>query len=228
MDERLIEFKNLVSLFNDNGFSLYLVGGTVRDYLLDLPLNDMDAVTDATPQEMKKFLPSASYAFERFGSVSYKTEKKVKFDITTMREEKGYLDARHPDNIHFIKDLRKDYLRRDFTINALYLDSSLKLIDYCGGEKDLQDRVLRMIGDADKRLKEDPLRILRAFRFAADYDLSFDKTLDLAIRNNIDEIDKLNIEKIKMDLKKAKTSSKEKILAYFEEYNIKHLKDVIE
>ena len=228
MDERLIEFKNLVSLFNDNGFSLYLVGGTVRDYLLDLPLNDMDAVTDATPQEMKKFLPSASYAFERFGSVSYKTEKKVKFDITTMREEKGYQDARHPDNIHFIKDLQKDYLRRDFTINALYLDSSLKLIDYCGGEKDLQDRVLRMIGDADKRLKEDPLRILRAFRFAADYDLSFDKTLDLAIRNNIDEIDKLNIEKIKMDLKKAKTSSKEKILAYFEEYNIKHLKDVIE
>ena len=228
MDERLIEFKNLVSLFNDNGFSLYLVGGTVRDYLLDLPLNDMDAVTDATPQEMKKFLPSASYAFERFGSVSYKTEKKVKFDITTMREEKGYLDARHPDNIHFIKDLQKDYLRRDFTINALYLDSALKVIDYCGGEKDLQDRVLKMIGDADKRLKEDPLRILRAFRFAADYDLSFDKTLDLAIRNNIDEIDKLNIEKIKMDLKKAKTSSKEKILAYFEEYNIKHLKDVIE
>ena len=188
----------------------------------------MDAVTDATPEEMKEFLPTANYAFERFGSVSYKTEKKVKFDITTMREEKGYLDARHPDKIHFIKDLQKDYLRRDFTINALYLDSSLKVIDYCDGEKDLNNRILRMVGDPDKRLKEDPLRILRAFRFAADYDLSFANSLDIAIKNNIDEINKLNKEKIKMDLKKAKASSKEKILAYFAEYNIKHLKDVIE
>ena len=100
MDEKLLEFLSLNKLFNDNGFSLYMVGGTVRDFLLGLPLDDMDVVTDATPEDIKKFLPDASFVFARFGSVSYKTEKKVKFDITTLREEKGYEDARHPGRRH--------------------------------------------------------------------------------------------------------------------------------
>ena len=228
MDEKLLEFKKLEQLFQKNGFSLYLVGGTVRDYLMGLPLNDMDAVTDATPKEMRNFLPDANYAFERFGSISYKIEKKVKFDITTLREEKGYSDARHPSNISFVKELKIDVKRRDFTINALYLDSDLKVIDFVDGQNDIKNKVLRMVGDPNLRLKEDPLRIIRAFRFAADYGLSFDKELDNAIRNNVSEIDKLNKEKIKMDLKKCRPESKAKILQYFEDYNIKHLKDVVE
>lgn len=228
MDAKLLDFQRLESLFKKNGFSLYLVGGTVRDYLLGLPLEDMDAVTDATPENMKVFLPDANYAFEKFGSISYKNDKKVKFDITTLREENGYLDARHPDKIHFVKDLRIDVKRRDFTINALYLDSDLNVIDFVNGQTDLQNKTLKMVGDPNERLKEDPLRIIRAFRFAADYDLVIDKELSLGIRNNIQEIDRLNVEKIKMDLKKCLPNTKEKILSYFEEYNIKHLKDVIE
>ena len=228
MDEKLLAFKKLEQLFQKNGFSLYLVGGTVRDYLMGLPLNDMDAVTDATPKEMRSFLPDANYAFERFGSISYKIEKKVKFDITTLREEKGYSDARHPSNISFVKELKIDVKRRDFTINALYLDSDLKVIDFVDGQNDIKNKVLRMVGDPNLRLKEDPLRIIRAFRFAADYGLSFDEELDKAIRNNVSEIDKLNKEKIKMDLKKCHPESKAKILQYFEDYNIKHLKDVVE
>ena len=227
MDEKLLEFLSLNNLFNDNGFSLYMVGGTVRDYLLGLPLDDMDVVTDATPEDIKKFLPDASFVFARFGSVSYKTEKKVKFDITTLREEKGYEDARHPDKIHFVKDLSIDVKRRDFTVNALYMNSKLEVLDYVNGQEDLNNRTLRMVGNPDLKIKEDPLRIIRALRFSIDYKLNIDSELDKAIRNNISLLDKLNIEKIRQDIRKIKSKDSSLINKLFEEYNIKHLLDVI-
>ena len=227
MDEKLIEFQTLHELFAENGFALYMVGGTVRDYLLGLSLDDMDVVTDAKPEDIKKFLPGASFVFARFGSVSYKTEKKVKFDITTLREEVGYEDGRHPDNIKFVKDLSIDVKRRDFTVNALYMDSNLKVIDYVDGQKDLDNRTLRMVGNSDIRIKEDPLRIIRALRFSLDYNLKIDSELDLAIKNNIELLNKLNIEKIKQDIKKIKSSDLVSRNKLFEEYNIKHLLDVI-
>ena len=227
MDQKLIEFLELNKLFEDNGFSLYMVGGTVRDYLMGLSLDDMDVVTDATPDDIKKFLPDASYVFARFGSVSFKTEKKVKFDITTLREEKGYEDARHPNKIHFVKDLSIDVKRRDFTINALYMNSKLEVIDYVNGQEDLKNHTLRMVGNPDIRIKEDPLRIIRALRFSIDYKLHIDSELDKAIRNNISLLEKLNIEKIRQDIKKIKNKDSASISKLFEEYNIKHLLDVI-
>ena len=227
MDEKLIEFQTLHELFAENGFALYMVGGTVRDYLMGLPLDDMDVVTDATPEDIKKFLPDASFVFARFGSVSFKTEKKVKFDITTLREEKGYEDARHPDKIHFVKDLSVDVKRRDFTVNALYMNSKLEVIDYVNGQEDLKNHTLRMVGNPDLRIKEDPLRIIRALRFSIDYKLNIDSELDKAIRNNISLLEKLNIEKIRQDIKKIKNKDSASISKLFEEYNIKHLLDVI-
>lgn len=227
MDQKLIEFLELNKLFEDNGFSLYMVGGTVRDYLMGLPLDDMDVVTDATPEDIKKFLPGASFVFARFGSVSFKTEKKVKFDITTLREEKGYEDARHPDKIHLVKDLSVDVKRRDFTVNALYMNSKFEVIDYVNGQEDLQNHTLRMVGNPDLRIKEDPLRIIRALRFSIDYKLDIDSELDKAIRNNISLLEKLNIEKIRQDIRKIKNKDSEVIRKLFEEYNIKHLLDVI-
>ena len=227
MDKKLSEFLTLNKIFNDNGFSLYLVGGTVRDYLMGLPLDDMDVVTDATPEDIKVFLPNASFVFARFGSVSYKTEKKVKFDITTLREEKGYKDARHPDKIHFVKDLTVDVRRRDFTVNALYMNSKLEVLDYVNGQEDLKNHTLRMVGNPDLRIKEDPLRIIRALRFSIDYKLDIDGELDKAIRNNISLLEKLNIEKIRQDIRKIKNKDSVLINKLFEEYNIKHLLDVI-
>ena len=227
MDQKLIEFLSLNKLFADNGFSLYMVGGTVRDYLMGLPLDDMDVVTDATPEDIKNFLPDASFVFARFGSVSFKTEKKVKFDITTLREEKGYEDARHPDKIHFVKDLSIDVKRRDFTVNALYMNSNLEVIDYVNGQEDLKNHTLRMVGNPDLRIKEDPLRIIRALRFSIDYKLDIENELDKAIRNNISLLEKLNIEKIRQDIRKIKNKDSEVIRKLFEEYNIKHLLDVI-
>lgn len=221
MDYKLELFLNLNKLFKDNGFQLYLVGGTVRDFLLGEELTDMDAVTDATPEEMKRFLSDANYTFERFGSVSIKQDKKVKFDITTMREETSYLDSRHPSKIKFVKDLSIDVKRRDFTINALYLDEDLKVIDFVDGQKDLESKTLKMIGDPNVRLKEDPLRIVRAIRFASDYQLSFDKELEVAIKNNVNELNNLNPDKITQDLNKCNPESKSIVLKYLQDFNIK-------
>lgn len=221
MDYKLELFLKLNKLFKDNGFKLYLVGGTVRDFLLGVELTDMDAVTDATPEEMKRFLEDANYTFEKYGSISIKPDKKVKFDITTMREETSYQDSRHPSEIRFVRDINIDVRRRDFTINALYLDENLKVIDLVDGQKDLENKVLRMIGDPNIRLKEDPLRIIRAIRFASDYQLSLDKDLELAIRNNVNELNNLNPDKITQDLRKCKPESKTIVLQYLQDFDIK-------
>ena len=107
MDERIKLFQELAKLFENNGHSLYLVGGSVRDYLLNIPLTDMDLVTDATPREEKSFLKDADYTFEKFGSIKLKY-KDVKFDITTLRKETKYLDSRHPSEIIFTNKLEED------------------------------------------------------------------------------------------------------------------------
>lgn len=227
MEEKLIDFLSLAKRFEENGFSLFLVGGTVRDYLLGISLSDMDAVTDAKPEEMEKFLPDLQMTFARFGSVVFKTEKKVKFDITTMRAENAYSDSRHPGEISFVKDLNIDVKRRDFTVNALYMDKDLKIIDLIDGQKDIKSKTLRMVGDPEIRLKEDPLRIIRALRFSADYDLSIEPSLAKAIKNNIDLLEKLNIEKINQDIKKTNKDKKAQLIQLFEEYDIKHLLDVL-
>lgn len=227
MDLKLEEYLSLNKLFSDRGYSLYLVGGTVRDYLMGLPLDDMDAVTDATPDEMKEFLPNAIYTFAKYGSVIVHTQKKVKFDITTLRKENGYLDSRHPGNIEFVKDLKIDVKRRDFTLNSLYLDKDLKVIDYVDGVEDLHNKLLRMVGDPEIRLKEDPLRIIRALRFSAQYGLAIDSELSKAIRNNIGLLNNLNIDKVKQDIRKLKKEFFPVLKQLFEDYDIKHLLDVV-
>ena len=228
MDKGIEEFLKLHELFKSNGFSLYLVGGSVRDYLLGIPLTDLDAVTNAKPEVLKIFLKDANYKYAKYGSVSYVTPSGFKFDITTLRKEKAYKDSRHPGYIKFVHKLSTDVKRRDYTINGLYLDGNLKVIDYVHGQSDLKNKVLRMIGNPNKRLVQDPLRIIRALRFVADYDLTLDKKLESAIRNNIDLLEKLNEEKIKQDILKIKNQDKEKVSAIFDKFNIKHLYDVVE
>lgn len=228
MDKGIEEFLKLHELFKSNGFSLYLVGGSVRDYLLGISLTDLDAVTNAKPEVLKIFLKDANYKYAKYGSVSYVTPSGFKFDITTLRKEKAYKDSRHPGYIKFVHKLSTDVKRRDYTINGLYLDGNLKVIDYVHGQNDLKNKVLRMIGNPNKRLAQDPLRIIRALRFVADYDLTLDKKLESAIRNNIDLLEKLNEEKIKQDILKIKNQDKEKVSAIFDKFNIKHLYDVVE
>ena len=227
--DKIKEFQQLASLFRSHGFNLFLVGGTVRDYLLGKELTDMDAVSDATPEEIISFLPNVDDTFAHLGSLKYKNENGLKFDITTLREESRYLDSRHPSQIKFVKDLSKDYLRRDFTINALYMDTELNVIDYCGGQKDLENRLLRMVGSPDQRLKEDPLRILRAIRFALMFNLTIEKTLFEAMRDRFYLLSNITDAKIRSEINKIDESQidLEMKKELFREFDIANLKGVI-
>ncbi len=202
MDHKLELFIELANLFKSHGFHLYLVGGSTRDYLLNLPLSDMDVVTDATPEEEKHFLAEANYTFEKYGSIKLNYQG-VKFDITTLRKEKGYLDSRHPNKIEFTRKLEEDVLRRDLSINALYLSSDLNVIDMVNGRKDLDNKILKIIGDPLTRLKEDPLRIVRIYRFQLELDFKIDKELEEVMESHLNLLKKLNINKIKEEVSKS-------------------------
>lgn len=203
MDSKLSLFLELADLYKSHGYKLYLVGGSVRDYLLSIPLMDMDLVTDATPSEEKDFLENAYYTFERFGSIKLKY-KDVKFDITTFRKEAGYVDLRHPNVVFFTKNIEEDFPRRDLTINALYLDSDLKVIDFVNGQEDLKNRIIKMVGDPLKRIQEDPLRIIRIYRFALDLDFKVDNKLEEIIYENKELLQRLRKEKISEELHKCR------------------------
>lgn len=227
---KIKEFQQLANIFKSHGYNLYLVGGTVRDYLLGKELTDMDAVTDATPIEVVAFLANVDTTFAQLGSLKYKTPDGIKFDITTLREESAYLDSRHPSQITFVKDLAIDYKRRDFTINAMYMDSNLNIIDYCNGQKDLENHILRMVGDPDKRLKEDPLRILRAIRFYLVFNLEFDKKLKEAMTDRFYLLNNITDAKIRQELDKIGLHDdidvyKKKDI--FEQFDIANLQGVI-
>ncbi|MBO7121468.1 MAG: hypothetical protein J6V79_03665, partial [Bacilli bacterium] len=162
---RIEAFDFLKDVFSKNGFHLYVVGGTVRDFLLGKEITDLDFVTDATPEEEMKFIPEGDFTFKKFGAVRYPYKGKH-IDITTLRQEGEYNDSRHPSKVTFVKDPKLDYVRRDFTINAMYLDEDYKVIDFSTGQEDLKKKLIRFIGDPAKRIEEDPLRIARAERFA--------------------------------------------------------------
>jgi tRNA nucleotidyltransferase (CCA-adding enzyme) len=196
-------FNDLKKLFLTHGHRLYIVGGTTRDLLLGRPYSDRDYVSDATPSEMKLILPEADYTFAKYGAVKLHWNGDP-VDVTTLREEKGYQDFRHPGTVIFVKDPKLDYLRRDFTINAMYLDEEYTLLDYAGGLEDLQQRLIRFVGDPEKRVQEDPLRILRAERFAKTLGFQIEEKTLSAMEKYHDLIRKLNPDKIKEEQRKSR------------------------
>jgi len=229
MEIKIYVFKELAKKFNAHGFNLYLVGGTVRDYLLGEHLTDVDCVSEATPEEIVSFLPKIDKTFIRFGYLKFKSPEGIKIDITTLRKESAYLDGRHPSKIEFVKDLKDDYYRRDFTVNALYMDKDLKVIDYANGQEDLKNHLLRMVGDPDKRLKEDPLRILRAIRFHLMHKLDIEESLLKAMHDNFHLLKnttdaKIRSELAKIDDKVIDLNEKERI---FQEFDIANLVGVV-
>jgi tRNA nucleotidyltransferase/poly(A) polymerase len=217
----------LAKVFKNKGFNLYLVGGTVRDFLLKLDLNDMDLVTDATPTQMLPFLVGADDTFKQYGSLKYNFEG-VKFDITTLRVEGKYDDSRHPSKVKYVTDLKKDYVRRDFTINSMYLDSYFILYDYCHGQEDLKNKLIRFIGNPKKRIKEDPLRIIRAIRFALMYGFSFEEKTEKAMKEYSGLLAKINKDKIRQEVSKIKGVDKDFEEKLFKEFSIHQYIDVIE
>ena len=196
-------FQYLNKIFKENGFSIFEVGGSVRDELLGLEVTDFDFATDATPEEMMKFLPNANDTFAKYGCIKYKGEY-GRAEITTFRKEEDYDDFRHPRKVTFVRSLEEDYLRRDFTINAIYKDVDGKIYDPAHGVFDINNKVIRFIGNPEVRIKEDPLRILRAKRFASKLGFKIDDLTQEAIDKYSYLLDKLNPDKIKEEERKSK------------------------
>ena len=217
MNRKLELYKKLSSDFEKHGFLLYLVGGTVRDYLLGKELDDMDLVTDATPSEMKEFLNNADYTFEKYGSVKLKIED-TKFDITTLRKEDGYSDYRHPSKICFTKSIKEDVFRRDITINAMYMNDKLEVIDLVGGRKDIDKKVIRMIGKPLKRINEDPLRIIRVYRFQLETGFEIEKELKEVLEHNFSKTKLINVDKINQEIRKS--SHQEELIEILKSHGI--------
>ncbi len=196
-------FDDLAYIFSKNDFSLYMIGSTSRDYLLNREIFDYDFVSDATPLEIKKFLDNdkLNLTFEKFGTIKYFCLDK-KIDIVTLRKEFDYKDSRHPSKIIFIKDIKEDYLRRDFTINAIYIDKNYNIIDPANGYNDLKNKKLRFIKDPLISIKEDPLRILRAYRFIKEYNLSIDEDVLKILKENEFLLKNIKEAKIKEEKRK--------------------------
>ena len=200
-------FEYLKKFFKEHNFHLYMIGSTSRDFLMKREIEDYDFVTDATPDEVLSFL-DCNATYKKFGTLSLKVNNKH-CDIVTLRKESGYLDSRHPSKIEFIKDINEDYKRRDFTINAIYIDEDYKVKDVSkDGVSDLNNKILRFIGDPTKRIKEDPLRILRAKRFIVEYDLTPERETLKALKENKDLISTIKEGKIIEEKRKFDKISK--------------------
>ena len=196
-------FTYLDKLFRENGFLIFEVGGSVRDEILGKETTDFDFATDATPKEMMKFLPNAIDTFAKYGCIKYKGEY-GRAEITTFRKEEEYDDFRHPRKVTFVKSLGEDYKRRDFTINAIYKDIDGKIYDPAHGVFDINNKVIRFIGNPETRIKEDPLRILRAKRFAAKLGFRIEDNSLEAIEKLSYLLEKLNPDKVKEEERKSK------------------------
>lgn len=185
------------------GFEAYLVGGSVRDFLLDLPAEDFDLATDATPQEVKSIF-SDFHVIDtgiKHGTVTVVFQH-IPFEITTFRTDATYSDHRRPDAVSFSSSIMEDLARRDFTINALAYHPRKGTIDPYGGSDDLMHGVLKAVGDPMKRLEEDPLRILRGLRFIARFNLSVDEPTKNAMLRQRDLLFYISAERIFSELKK--------------------------
>ena len=181
---------------NQAGFEVYFVGGCVRDTLLQRPLHDVDLATSAYPQEIKQIFPQTIDTGIEHGTVTVIYQKKA-YEITTFRTESGYQDYRRPDKVEFVRSLKEDLKRRDFTINALAMNSQGEIIDLFAGIADLQQRQIRAVGVAADRFHEDALRMLRAVRFQAQLNFTIEKQTLAGIKTNAALLSHIATERIR-------------------------------
>lgn len=213
MDEGAAE---LLDTLHRAGYAAYVVGGCVRDSLLGLTPHDWDLCTSALPQQgmelfgEEKCIPTGL----QHGTVTVKQGGGL-YEITTFRTEGAYTDGRHPDEVHFVPDVREDLARRDFTINAMAYNAKEGLIDPFGGQADLQSGILRAVGVPHQRFTEDALRILRLYRFAARFGFAIDPPTAQAAQELCAHLDCVSVERIEEEL--AKLLSAPAPAAYLDE-----------
>ena len=195
--------KQILNKIENVGYEAYVIGGYVRDLLVGISSYDIDICTNATPKELMMIFPNASS--KNLGGIDFKV-KEYHIEITTYREEIKYKN-RKPIEFNYINNLVKDLERRDFTINAICMNSQGEIIDLVGGIEDLSNLKVKMIGDPTFKIKEDPLRILRAIRLATHLNFNLDSPLYKAIEENSQLILELSNVRIKEELDKILLSN---------------------
>ena len=193
----------LLDALHAAGYAAYAVGGCVRDSLLGRTAHDWDLCTSALPQQVMELFGTEQCIPTglQHGTVTIKYGGQL-YETTTFRTEGSYTDGRHPDAVQFVPDVREDLARRDFTINAMAYNEAEGLVDPFGGQKDLQNGLLRAVGEPQQRFTEDALRILRLYRFAARFGFALDTATARAARQLAPHLDCISAERIQEELAK--------------------------
>lgn len=187
----------------ENGFEAYIVGGCVRDALMNKKPHDYDVCTDCTPDKMLKVFADF-HVIEtglKHGTLTVMSEH-IPVEVTTYRSDGDYTDHRRPDSVHFERELKEDLKRRDFTVNAMCYNPDTGLVDMFGGSDDLQNRTIKCVGEARDRFEEDALRIIRALRFASVLDFEIEEKTAAAMREKAHLLEYVSAERIFSELKK--------------------------
>lgn len=191
-----VEANELIKILQDNGHSAYVVGGCVRDSILNRKPNDWDICTSATPDEMLNIFKDYRIIETGLKHGTVTVVNNGNFEITTYRIDGEYSDNRRPDNVTFTNNLIEDLKRRDFTINAMAYNDIEGLIDPFGGINDINNKIIRCVGNAKERFEEDALRILRAIRFASQLNFEIDNDTNIEINNQYKNLKNISIERI--------------------------------
>ena len=193
----------LLDALHAAGYAAYAVGGCVRDSLLGRTAHDWDLCTSALPQQVMELFGTEQCIPTglQHGTVTIKYGGQL-YETTTFRTEGSYTDGRHPDEVQFVPDVREDLARRDFTINAMAYNAAEGLVDPFGGQADLQNGLLRAVGEPQQRFTEDALRILRLYRFAARFGFALDAATAQAARQLAPHLDCISAERIQEELAK--------------------------
>ncbi|KKP60093.1 MAG: tRNA adenylyl-/cytidylyl-transferase, partial [Candidatus Roizmanbacteria bacterium GW2011_GWA2_34_18] len=195
------EVNDLMNAFSKNKYQIFVVGGAIRDLLLNKLVDNWDFATDATPEQIQKLFPDSFYN-NIYGTVTIPVKTQniaslpIVFEITPFRKESDYTDLRHPEKIEWAKTIEEDLSRRDFTINAIAYDGK-NIIDPYFGQKDLSNKLIKAVGDPDIRFNEDALRLLRAIRFTSQLGFLIEDNTRNAIQKNASLITKISWERIR-------------------------------
>ena len=199
------EVNNILETLFDAGYEAYVVGGCVRDSILGKDPDDWDITTNALPMQVKALFRRTVDTGLQHGTITV-MKGNTGYEITTYRTDGTYSDGRHPDKVTFVSGLEEDLKRRDFTINAMAYNDREGLIDLFGGIQDLNDGIIRCVGNAEERFSEDALRMLRAVRFAAKLGYTLDKDVYDSIKKRAGTLSVVSAERITTELIKLLTS----------------------
>lgn len=201
VSKRLEQAKSILRTLKANNFDAFLVGGFVRDFIMNRSSDDIDITTSALPDEVEALFPNVKHTGKKFGGVTVIMDDHT-FEVTTFRKEGKYLQHRYPEEVTFSNSIEEDLIRRDFTINALIMDEDEKVIDMVDGLSDMNEKSLRAIGNPARRFQEDALRILRAFRFISKLGFTLEESTKQAIIEHRSLIETISIERIMQELDK--------------------------